>query len=80
MLVLTIECLCGNSFVVTKKVLEEALRHPSSPFVSCNQLIGTGSTSTICKRNYSAIELEKYIGRLDVIIVKDEKDVQLEVF
>ena len=79
MQILTVICLCENSFVVTQKELLEALKHPSAPYITCGQLIGTGITSKICNRKYSAMELEKFFGRKDVLIVKDEKDMQLEL-
>jgi hypothetical protein len=79
MTILTVECLCGNSFVVTDKILEEAFRHPAAPFIICNQLVGTGMNSTICNRPYSAVELKKWFGKTDILVVKDEMDMQLAI-
>lgn len=79
MAILTIICLCGNSFIVTENILNEALKHPTMPFIYCNQLAVIGGKRETCKRKYSATELKKYIGKLDIIEVKEEKDIQLEI-
>jgi hypothetical protein len=78
MQLLTVECICGGSFVVTESVLEDALRYPSAPFITCRTLVGKGNNGEICKRRYSAAELKKFLGRVAILYVKDEKDVELE--